>query len=76
MAEVNRRHFLGTTGAVIAGHVAGSAWGKNVPSETVNVVYRLGDEHQAAAIASLRHVLRDHRNGEAHDIDLALYDQL
>jgi uncharacterized protein YcbK (DUF882 family) len=42
----------------------------------VNVVYRIGEEHQPPAIASLRHVLRDHRNGEAHDIDLALYDQL
>ena len=44
--------------------------------ETVNVVYRRGDEYDAAALAKLRNILRDHRNGEAHDIDLALYDQL
>ena len=29
-----------------------------------------------AAIASLRNVMRDYRNGESHDIDVALYDQL
>ena len=28
------------------------------------------------AVESLRHVMRDHRSGEAHDIDLTLYDQL
>jgi uncharacterized protein YcbK (DUF882 family) len=44
--------------------------------ETVSVVYRRGDEYQPPAIASLRHVMRDHRNDTAHDIDLALYDQL
>ena len=45
-------------------------------NETVSVVYRRGDEYQDNAIASLRNVLRDHRNNIAHDIDLALYDQL
>lgn len=45
-------------------------------SETVSVVYRRGDEFQDQAVASLRHLLRDHRNGEAHEIDVALYDQL
>src|SRR5262245_6788299 len=45
-------------------------------NETVSVVYRVGDEYQDDAIASLRHVMRDHRNNTAHDIDLALYDQL
>src|SRR5689334_14586065 len=45
-------------------------------NETVSVVYRRGDEYQDNAIASLRHVMRDHRNNDAHDIDLALYDQL
>ena len=44
--------------------------------ETVSVLYRRGDEYQANAIASLRNVMRDHRNGEAHDIDPVLYDQL
>jgi uncharacterized protein YcbK (DUF882 family) len=45
-------------------------------SETVSVLYRRGDEYQDNAIASLRHVMRDHRNNSAHHIDLALYDQL
>jgi len=45
-------------------------------SETVSVIYRRGEEYNARAIASLRNVMRDHRNGESHDIDAALYDQL
>ena len=45
-------------------------------SETVSVVYRIGEEFQPRAIESLRHVMRDHRNNGAHDIDLPLYDQL
>jgi uncharacterized protein YcbK (DUF882 family) len=44
--------------------------------ETVSLVYRRGDTYLAPAIASLRKVMRDHRNGESHDIDLVLYDQL
>jgi uncharacterized protein YcbK (DUF882 family) len=44
--------------------------------ESLQLVYRRGDEYDAAAIAKLRNLMRDHRNGEAHDIDLALYDQL
>jgi uncharacterized protein YcbK (DUF882 family) len=45
-------------------------------NETVSVMYRRGDEYQDNAIASLRQVMRDHRNNTAHDIDVALYDQL
>jgi len=45
-------------------------------SETVSVVYRRGAEYVARAIDSLRNVMRDHRNGAVHDIDLGLYDQL
>jgi uncharacterized protein YcbK (DUF882 family) len=45
-------------------------------NETVSVVYRRGEEYQSRAIESLRQVMRDHRSGEAHDIDLKLYDQL
>lgn len=44
--------------------------------ETVSVVFQRGKEYVASAIAQLRNLLRDHRNGEAHDIDLDLYDQL
>jgi uncharacterized protein YcbK (DUF882 family) len=44
--------------------------------ETVSVLYRRGEDYQPRAIESLRQVMRDHRNNEAHDIDPALYDQL
>jgi len=45
-------------------------------NESGSVVYRRGDVFVDRAIASLRNVMRDHRNGESHDIDVALYDQL
>jgi len=45
-------------------------------NETVSVVYRRGAQYAERAIASLRNVMRDHRSGEVHDIDVALYDQL
>jgi len=45
-------------------------------SETVSVVFKRGEAYNARAIVSLRNVMRDHRNGESHDIDPALYDQL
>jgi uncharacterized protein YcbK (DUF882 family) len=45
-------------------------------SETVSVVFKRGEQYNARAIAGLRNVMRDHRNGESHDIDPALYDQL
>jgi uncharacterized protein YcbK (DUF882 family) len=45
-------------------------------SETVSVVFQRGTGLVASAVASLRHLLRDHRSGESHDIDVALYEQL
>jgi uncharacterized protein YcbK (DUF882 family) len=45
-------------------------------NETVSVVYKRGTEYDAAALASLKNLLRDHRNGESHDMDPRLYDQL
>ena len=44
--------------------------------EALQLVYRRGPDYDAAAIAQLRNLMRDHRNGQAHDIDLGLYDQL
>jgi uncharacterized protein YcbK (DUF882 family) len=44
--------------------------------ESVNVVFRRGDQYDSAALAQLRNVMRDHRNGQAHDIDVGVYDQL
>lgn len=45
-------------------------------NETVNVVFKRGNEFDAAALTSLNHLLRDHRNGETHEIDPRLFDQL
>jgi uncharacterized protein YcbK (DUF882 family) len=45
-------------------------------NETVNVVFRRGKEYDTAALAGLRHLLRDHRNDESHDMDVKLYEQL
>jgi uncharacterized protein YcbK (DUF882 family) len=45
-------------------------------NETVSAVYKRGEEYDAAALAQLKHLLRDHRNGESHDMDSRLYDQL
>jgi uncharacterized protein YcbK (DUF882 family) len=44
--------------------------------ETVNVVFKRGDQYQDDALAALRNVLRDHRNGQSHDMDAGLFDQL
>jgi uncharacterized protein YcbK (DUF882 family) len=44
--------------------------------DRLSVGYRQGAAYAASAVAGLRHLLRDHRNGEAHDIDVGLYDQL
>src|SRR5436190_17428235 len=44
--------------------------------ETVNVVYKRGDAYDPVALAAFKNLLRDHRNGEAHDMDPLLFDQL
>ena len=44
--------------------------------ETVNVIYKRGADYDAAALEALKKVLRDRRNGEIHDMDPRLYDQL
>ena len=45
-------------------------------NETASVVYKRGTDYDPAALASLKNLLRDHRNGESHDMDPRLYDQL
>jgi uncharacterized protein YcbK (DUF882 family) len=45
-------------------------------SETLNVVFKRGTEYDADTLAGLKKLLRDHRNGESHDMDPRLYDQL
>ena len=44
--------------------------------ETVSVVFRHGEQYDEAALAVLKNVLRDYRNGAAHDMDPKLFDQL
>jgi uncharacterized protein YcbK (DUF882 family) len=45
-------------------------------SESAHVVFRRGEQYEAAALETLKKVLRDHRNGEAHDMDPKLFDLL
>jgi uncharacterized protein YcbK (DUF882 family) len=44
--------------------------------ERLSVLYAVGDRFVPAALDALAHLLRDHRTGEAHPIDPALFDQL
>lgn len=45
-------------------------------NETVSVVYKRGPEFDKDALKKLDQVLRDHRNGESHEMAPALFDQL
>jgi len=45
-------------------------------NEHANVVFKRGSEYDSAALETLKKLLRDHRNGESHDMDPRLYDQL
>jgi uncharacterized protein YcbK (DUF882 family) len=44
--------------------------------ESAKVIFKRGAEYDTEALATLKKVLRDHRNGEVHDMDPRLYDQL
>ena len=44
--------------------------------ESLALEYRRAGVLDPSAIASFRNLLRDHRNGEVHDMDPGLYDQL
>lgn len=43
--------------------------------ETVKAVYKRGADFEVAALEAFKKVLRDHRNGEMHDMDPRLFDQ-
>jgi len=45
-------------------------------SETFSAAFKKGSEFDAVALTKLNHVLRDHRNGQVHEIDPRLFDQL
>ena len=55
---------------------AASSCSTRTPYENARVVYKRGADYDAAALATLKNLLRDHRNGEMHDMDPRLYDQL
>jgi uncharacterized protein YcbK (DUF882 family) len=44
--------------------------------ETVKMVYKRGADFDPAALEAFKKILRDRRNGEVHDMDVRLYDQL
>jgi uncharacterized protein YcbK (DUF882 family) len=44
--------------------------------ESVDVVYRRGDQYIPAALDELDHYLRDHRTGDVHHFDPRLFDLL
>jgi uncharacterized protein YcbK (DUF882 family) len=44
--------------------------------ESAKVVYRRGEDYVPASLDRLELLLRDHRSGESHDMDVKLYDQL
>lgn len=45
-------------------------------NEHAHVVYKRGADYEPAALETLKKLLRDHRNGEMHEMDPRLYDQL
>jgi uncharacterized protein YcbK (DUF882 family) len=44
--------------------------------ESLDLVFRRGKEFVPETLKSFSNLLRDHRNGESHDMDPALFDQL
>jgi len=44
--------------------------------ETFSAVFKKGGEFDAVALTRFNRVLRDHRNGQVHEIDPRLFDQL
>ena len=53
-----------------------SSCSTHTPAKARALVYKRGAEFDVAALATLKKVLRDHRNGESHDMDPRLFDQL
>jgi uncharacterized protein YcbK (DUF882 family) len=45
-------------------------------NKTVSVVFKNGNDFDAAALEQLNQVSLDHRSGESHDMDPGLFDQL
>ncbi len=44
--------------------------------ETVNMVFKRGADYDPAALEAFKKVARDHRNGDMHEMDPRLFDQL
>lgn len=45
-------------------------------NERAHVIFKRGDQYDPTALETLKRLLRDHRNGEMHDMDPRLFDQL
>jgi uncharacterized protein YcbK (DUF882 family) len=83
-----RRWFLSALGVCAAGAFPRPGKSQDAPEEryveltsihsrkTVRAVFRRGSEYDAASLEALKDLLRDRRNGDMHDIDARLYDQL
>jgi uncharacterized protein YcbK (DUF882 family) len=86
-SRVNRRKILAAGLALPALGAPRIIFGAQRPSreltfyhthtgETLDIVYREGDEYLPHALAGIDRFLRDFRTGETHPIDPALLDQL
>lgn len=60
----------------LADEVARLAFVNTHTGESLDVVYREGEQYLTDAIAEIDRVLRDHRSGEVFPMDRALLDQL
>jgi len=86
-ATSRRRFLCGAAGLAVCLLVPGRVRGAVAPvralsfsnlhtGERLRVTYREGDAYVPDALASLDHLLRDHRTGEVHPIDPGLFDVL
>lgn len=87
-STATRRWFLSALGVCAAGALPRPGKSQDAPEEryveltsihsrkTVRAVFRRGPEYDAESLASFKDLLRDRRNGDMHDIDEKLYDQL
>jgi uncharacterized protein YcbK (DUF882 family) len=87
--SAGRRRFVTGLGAAVAAPFivlprrAGATEGSRTlqflhthTNETLEITYAVAGRYVSNALATVRHFLRDFRNGAMHDIDPALLDQL
>jgi uncharacterized protein YcbK (DUF882 family) len=72
--RLSRRRWLIAAGSLAAAPALRAA---QLPTdERLTVLYAIGARFVPTALDALAHLLRDHRSGESHPIDPALFDQL